>query len=198
MTELTQLLQTSSHATFQHLLQQLLMPCIQTVSTFLQFPSPAQASTTPSAVPQKVPEGGEAAEDIQQRGRAWVMLGMLRLHLAAPPAGADPVGKYAYKKAHYDCMLTEHVQPETQVSCKHLSSVVQIVLCHTIDEQADVPTSGPQTGVSAHVHMQLYSSALCMSVVKAHCRHMLVVILHCAVCTCCQSRSSGLTCGQHE
>ena len=53
---------------------------------------------------------------MRQRGTAWVMLGMLRLHLAAPPAGSDPVGKYAYKKAHFDRMLSEDVLPETQVS----------------------------------------------------------------------------------
>ena len=136
--ELTQLLQTSSHATLQHLLQQLLMPCIQTVSAFTQFPSTAQPSKAHSAIPERVSEGHEASEDMLQRGRAWVMLGMLRLHLAAPPVGADPVGKYAYKKAHYDCMLTEHVQPETRVSYKE---PVKCVLCRTMDEQAETPTS---------------------------------------------------------
>ena len=55
------------------------------------------------------------------------MLGMLRLHLSAPPAGADPAGKYAYKKAHFDRMLTEDVLPETQV--KHGVAVMLYAFC---------------------------------------------------------------------
>ena len=43
------------------------------------------------------------------------MLGMLRLHLAAPPAGAAPVGKYAYKQAHFERVLKEDLRPETKV-----------------------------------------------------------------------------------
>ena len=57
--------------------------------------------------------------DMQERGRGWVVLGMLRVLLAAPPAGADPVGKYAYKRAHFDRLLAEDVLPETQASFLH-------------------------------------------------------------------------------
>ena len=48
------------------------------------------------------------------------MLGMLRLDLAAPPAGADPVGKYAYKQAHFERVLKEDLHPETKVSSQCL------------------------------------------------------------------------------
>ena len=50
------------------------------------------------------------------------MLGMLRLHLAAPPAGADPVGKYAFKKTHLERRLAEDVVPETQVGSQEMLS----------------------------------------------------------------------------
>lgn len=43
------------------------------------------------------------------------MLGMLRLHLAAPPAGADPAGKYLLKAAHLERVVKQAVVPEAQV-----------------------------------------------------------------------------------
>ena len=52
------------------------------------------------------------------------MLGMLRLHLAAPPVGTDPVGKYALKKAHIERRLTEDILPETEVGCTSSCFVV--------------------------------------------------------------------------
>ena len=119
MTELIDLLRTSSHTTFKRLLQPLLTPSLQHILSSAQqcIPDPAPAaaikeSTAPSAKTEKL-------NDVQQRGQAWAMLGMLRLHLTAPPAGADPVGKYAYKKAHMQRMLEEDVLPETQVSLQH-------------------------------------------------------------------------------
>lgn len=116
MTELTHLLLTSSHSSFKQLLQQLLLPCLQTILAHKQDPSNSQPAAEEVA-PHRLAETAETLPEMQQRGSAWVMLGMLRLHLAAPPAGADPVGKYAYKKAHFERMLTEDVLPETQVSC---------------------------------------------------------------------------------
>lgn len=125
MTELTHLLLTSTHSIFKQLLQQLLLPCLQIILVHKQDPSNSQPAAEEVA-PHRLANTAETETllEMQQRGRAWVMLGMLRLHLAAPPAGADPVGKYAYKKAHFERMLSEDVLPETQVSCMALPSVL--------------------------------------------------------------------------
>lgn len=113
--ELMSLLQTSAHTTFQRLLQQTLLPCLQTILAFTNSCITAHESAQTTA-PSKASEGSEQCEELRHRGKAWTMLGLLRLHLAAPPAGADPVGKYALKKAHLERMLSEDVLPETQVS----------------------------------------------------------------------------------
>lgn len=123
VTELTHLLLTSTHSSFKQLLQQLLLPCLPIILTYKQDPSSSQPAAG-EVDPHRLAETAEALPEMQQRGSAWVMLGMLRLHLAAPPAGADPVGKYAYKKAHFDRMLSEDVLPETQVSCMAPSTVL--------------------------------------------------------------------------
>lgn len=115
VTELTHLLHASSHSTFKQLLQQLLLPCLHVILAHKQDPKNAEAAAE-EAAPHQLGDTAESLHDMRQRGSAWVMLGMLRLHLAAPPAGADPVGKYAYKKAHFDRILSEDLLPETQVS----------------------------------------------------------------------------------
>ena len=114
-TELTHLLHTSSHSTFKQLLQQLLLPCLHIILAHKQDPKSAETVAKEAAL-HKLADTAETLHDMRQRGSAWAMLGMLRLHLSAPPPGADPIGKYAYKKAHFDRMLTEDVLPETQVS----------------------------------------------------------------------------------
>ena len=133
-TELTDLLHTSSHSTFKQLLQQLLLPCLHAILAHKQDPKQAEAAAAEVA-PHKLAGTAETLHDMRQRGSAWVMLGVLRLHLAAPPAGADPVGKYAYKKAHFDRMLSEDVLPETQVSsisgqpcCRHCLALPYLML----------------------------------------------------------------------
>lgn len=120
-TELSHILQTSSHATFKQLLQPLLIPCLQSILAYKQDSQGAQPAVQEPPAPHRIPQAAETCHDMQERGRAWVLLGMLRLHLAAPPAGADPVGKYAYKKAHFDRLLAEDVLPETQVSFLRLA-----------------------------------------------------------------------------
>ncbi len=114
--ELSQLLHSCSHATLEQLLQPLLLPCLSTIVESAQSQPPGNTASAPkSAVHHNILEAAAAASEIQMRGSAWVMLGMLRLHLAAPPAGADPVGKYAFKKAHVERVLNEDVMPETEV-----------------------------------------------------------------------------------
>ncbi len=49
------------------------------------------------------------------RGRVWTLLGLLRLHLAAPPPGADPAAKYALLRQHTLSLLSLRVEPELAV-----------------------------------------------------------------------------------
>lgn len=121
-TELMHLLQSSSHATFKRLLQPLLLPCLQIILAYKQDSKQAQPAAQSHPTPHRPAQAAETCQGMQARGKAWVLLGMLRLHLAAPPAGADPVGKYAYKKAHFDRLLAEDVLPETQVSYINLDT----------------------------------------------------------------------------
>jgi hypothetical protein len=46
------------------------------------------------------------------RGKVWALLGLARLHLSAPPAGADPAAKHAQLRGHTLSVLTWHVDPE--------------------------------------------------------------------------------------
>jgi len=118
-TELIQLLRSSSHSTLKQLLQPLLLPCLDAiVSTGHGQPQAADLASDTATSFQHASAGQTAeAKEIQTRGRAWVMLGMLRLHLAAPPVGTDPVGKYALKNAHIEHRLTDDILPETEVDC---------------------------------------------------------------------------------
>lgn len=115
-TELSHLLQTSSHTTFKQLLRPLLLPCLQAILAYKHDSQGAQPAVQSPPAPHRLAQAAEMCHDMQERGRAWVLLGMLRLHLAAPPVGTDPVGKYTYKKAHFERLLAEDVLPETQVS----------------------------------------------------------------------------------
>lgn len=49
------------------------------------------------------------------RGRVWALLGLLRLHLAVPPPGADPAAKYALLRQHMLGLLRLRVEPELVV-----------------------------------------------------------------------------------
>ena len=134
--ELSELLQTSSHSTFQQVLQPLLLPCLTTVATTAHDSPSLGALSAPSNALQGSASGSaaEGGVQIQMQGSAWVMLGMLRLHLAAPPAGADPVGKYAFKKAHLERILSEDVMPETEVRpAAHLLGTIWKVYTVVLD-----------------------------------------------------------------
>jgi len=118
-TELMQLLHSSSHSTLKQLLQPLLLPCLNAVVSSGHGQSQAVDTASDPATSFQHASAGQTAEakEIPIRGSAWVMLGMLRLHLAAPPVGTDPVGKYALKKAHIEHRLTDDILPETEVDC---------------------------------------------------------------------------------
>ena len=127
--ELDQLLCSSSHSTLKQLLQPLLLPCLNTILSSAPDLSPAASSARSAGSHQGDNTGpSTAADEVQTRGSAGVMLGMLRLHLAAPPAGADPVGKYAFKKAHLESRLAENVLPETEVRSQGMLSHTYFVI----------------------------------------------------------------------
>ena len=48
-------------------------------------------------------------------GRAWALVGLLRLHLLVPPAGADPAAKYGLLQEHSLLRLQLQVNPELTV-----------------------------------------------------------------------------------
>ncbi len=103
----------SSHHGLQAVAETLLVPCLACVAQGL-------AATVPRK-PQ--PEGQHspaqaAAPAAALRGQAWLLLGLCRLQLAAPPAGTDPAGKYALKQAHAERRLQEEVLPEMEVRIK--------------------------------------------------------------------------------
>jgi hypothetical protein len=54
----------------------------------------------------------DAHTGMAARGRVWALLGLLRLHLAAPPPGADPAAKYAQLRQHMLGLLSLRVEPE--------------------------------------------------------------------------------------
>lgn len=125
--ELTQLLHSSSHSTLKQLLPPLLLPCLNTIISSAPGLSPAVSSARSAGSHQGHTGPSTAADEFQTRGSAWVMLGMLRLHLAAPP-GADPVGKYASKKAHLERRLAEDVLPETEVGSQEMLSHIYFII----------------------------------------------------------------------
>eukprot|EP00198_Chlamydomonas_reinhardtii_P014222 XP_001703559.1 predicted protein [Chlamydomonas reinhardtii] len=55
-------------------------------------------------------EGRDA--EVALRGRAWALLGLLRLQLVAPPPGIDPAGKYGLKRRHVEGVLVHELQPQ--------------------------------------------------------------------------------------
>ncbi len=69
---------------------------------------------------------GSGLDAAQQRGRAWALLGLLRLHLALPPAGADPAAKRALGAEHLDARLAEELLPELQVRMRLQSSLAPV------------------------------------------------------------------------
>lgn len=47
-------------------------------------------------------------------GKAWILLGALRLHLVLPPPGIDPAGKVAFKHQHTVSWVQEQLEPELE------------------------------------------------------------------------------------
>lgn len=113
MAELAKILSTSNHSGLIKALHSSLLPCL-TTSLSLLHQSKQPERTTEATEPASLLQA-EPTQRFDLRGKAWAMLGMLRLHLAAPPAGADPAGKFVLKAAHLERVLTQNVSPEAQV-----------------------------------------------------------------------------------
>ena len=113
MVELAKILTTSNHTGLMKVLHSSLLPCLITSLSLLHQSN--QSASTTEATAAASPLQAEQTLRFDLRGKAWAMLGMLRLHLAAPPAGADPAGKFVLKAAHLERVLQQDVFPEAQV-----------------------------------------------------------------------------------
>ena len=100
----------SNHRGLQAVAETLLKPCLASVAQGLAAAAPPQPQPGGR---HSLPQGVAPAAAL--RGRAWLLLGLLRLQLAAPPAGTDPAGKYAVKQAQAERRLQEEVLPEMEV-----------------------------------------------------------------------------------
>lgn len=105
----------STHAALRAQLQPLLLPCASTLIHTLerQLPTPfSDSATAPSTAPLR------PSELLGPHGRVWLLLGSLRLQLAAPPRGVDPAGKYLLQARHLQKHMAEvRRQPGLLVQC---------------------------------------------------------------------------------
>jgi hypothetical protein len=108
--QLQHLLSSCSHEGLKAAAELLLLPCLDLVSQ-QQEPQPQQAPQTPGAYYAAWSRGMLA------QGRAWLLLGLARLQLVAPPAGIDPAGKYGLKQDALRRQQAFWVEPELQVGC---------------------------------------------------------------------------------
>ena len=127
---LEELLALSTHAPLRMLLHAALLPsAAAALRLAASAPSAPQGADPTRAASGKSRPGtglGSGLEAAQQRGRAWALLGLLRLHLALPPAGADPAAKRALGAEHLDARLAEELLPELQVRMRLQSSLVPV------------------------------------------------------------------------
>lgn len=138
--QLLSLLQHSTHSTLVELLQQLVLPAARAVAEGLLLCTRAinantstgrggGGSSSAAAVLQAAArQRAEADAALALRGRAWALVGLLRLQLVVPPLGIDPAGKHALKAHHLEQVVLAELQPEIQVGiiCVHQ---VQARLC---------------------------------------------------------------------
>ena len=129
------ILAASDHAKLKELLQPLLLPCLRLVfSNAAKTQQLINAGRTPDVVRQAAfstsgqPSGHlgsvhrQFLEQEAHLGAAWVMLGVLRLHLVSVPASPDPAAKHAYKRAHLlDLISRADAELMVSASRSHLS-----------------------------------------------------------------------------
>lgn len=114
---LGRLLAASTHVPLRALVHSALLPAAGAalrLAALVHHPEDGPAAATPAPSPGQDLGLGLGLEAMRLRGRAWALLGLARLHLAAPPAGADPAAKRALKAAHLDARAAEELLPEIQ------------------------------------------------------------------------------------
>ena len=135
MTRLEGVLAASDHAKLKELLQPLVLPCLRLVlynaaktqQLINEGRTPdvvGQAASSASGQPSGHLESvhGQLLEQEAQHGAAWVMLGVLRLHLVSVPAGPDPAAKHAHKRTHLlDLISRADAELMVSSSRSHLS-----------------------------------------------------------------------------
>lgn len=111
---LAELLAASTHSPLRALLHSALLPAASAalrLGALVHHPEGSPAAPSPG---HDIGSGSGQDPRVQLRGRAWALLGLVRLHLAAPPPGADPAAKRAMKAAHLDARAAEELLPELQ------------------------------------------------------------------------------------
>ena len=111
---LSGLLSASTHEPLHALLHSALLPAAAAALRLAVLVHPGGGPAAAAPAPSSSQELGRGQEAVRLRGRAWALLGLARLHLAAPPAGADPAAKRALKAAHLDARCAEELLPELQ------------------------------------------------------------------------------------
>ena len=106
----TLLEQHSTHGLLRSLVRPLLVPCASSLLDSL-----ATACVASSTTPLPGSGGGGARALMASHGRTWLLLGVLRLHLASPPRGIDPAGKYLLAARHLRRSVAAHVDVEAAV-----------------------------------------------------------------------------------
>ena len=87
---LSGLLSASTHEPLHALLHSALLPAAAAALRLAVLVHPGGGPAAAAPAPSSSQELGRGQEAVRLRGRAWALLGLARLHLAAPPAGADP------------------------------------------------------------------------------------------------------------
>ena len=105
---------TAAHHRFAALVPKLLLPCLDA----LQRAANNQPSKYDSILDCLEPVVDNAGEELMARGRAWCLLGTMRLHLVAPPHGLDPAAKHRVKRDHCLRIIHQELQPELEVRPK--------------------------------------------------------------------------------
>ncbi|GMH33343.1 hypothetical protein BSKO_01177 [Bryopsis sp. KO-2023] len=88
-----EIMQTSTHILFVQCLDTLVIPCFRLI----------------------IEKKCERESDVFKLGRAWVLLGSLRLHLVLPSPGLDPAGKTAHKISHIRSLIKQQIDPDLRV-----------------------------------------------------------------------------------
>lgn len=129
LAQLSAALASVDHRVLADVLQPLVLPCCATLLEGMAAARLAQQQHAANSRGCSAGGGGSAnsvlraaarlealqRRDVALRGRAWLLLGLLRLQLVAPPPGVDPAGKYGLQLRHAEGELLEVVQPEIMV-----------------------------------------------------------------------------------